>query len=86
MSDINAATRSDLGHLPADKEHLDHISHSFADESPESKARWFQSLTMEERMELLCSFTDLLLSLNPDIAERRVAEPIAGRIRVLSLT
>lgn len=60
------------------------ISHSFADESPEAKARWFQSLTMEERMAIFCEFTELLLTLNPDIAERKDATPIAGRVRVLS--
>ena len=32
------------------------ISHDFAEESMEVKARWFQSLTMEERMEALDSW------------------------------
>ena len=60
------------------------ISHSFSEETPESKARWFQSLTLQERMELLCAFTDMILSVNPQIKDQKDAEPVAGRIRVLS--
>ena len=53
-------------------------------ESPEAKARWFQSLTLSERMELLCSFTDLALEANPALPDRKHVEPIEGRIQVLS--
>lgn len=60
------------------------ISHNRCDEDPISKARWFQTLTMEERADLFCAFTELILEINPKIAERKVAQPIAGRIRVLS--
>lgn len=42
-------------------------SHAFSEETPEAKARWFQSLSMTERMELLCLFTDLMLEINPAI-------------------
>jgi hypothetical protein len=62
------------------------ISHNRQDETPEAKARWFQSLTLTERMELLCSFTELLLAANPKLMEQRDAEPVEGRIRVLSAT
>ena len=62
------------------------ISHSREDESMEAKARWFQSLSLSERMDLLCSFTDLILSNNPKIAEKKDAQPVAGRVRVLSKT
>jgi hypothetical protein len=61
------------------------ISHDRQEESPEAKARWFQSLSLAERMELLCVFTDLAIAANPKIAERKDAQPIAGRIRVLTL-
>ena len=64
---------------------LGRVSHSFADETPESKARWFQSLPVEERMEAFCEFMDLLLALNPELAEGSHAEPVAGRVLVLSL-
>ena len=61
------------------------ISHDRREETPEAKARWFQSLPLSERMELLCFFTDLILDNNPQIVEQKRAQPIAGRIRVLSL-
>ena len=59
------------------------ISHSFKDETPESKARWFQSLSISERMDMLCSFTDMILDNNPGIVERRNAKSVTGRIQVL---
>ena len=62
------------------------ISHSREDESMEAKALWFQSLSLSERMDLLCFFTDLILSNNPEIAEKKDAQPVAGRVRVLSKT
>ena len=60
------------------------ISHDLAEETPEAKARWFKSLSLSERMDLLCFFTDLVLENNPLIAERKDAEPITGRVLVLS--
>ncbi|MBN1903186.1 hypothetical protein JW926_17830, partial [Candidatus Sumerlaeota bacterium] len=57
--------------------------HSFDAETPEAKALWFQSLSIEERMEAFCSFTDLILQNNPKILESKHAEPVAGRIQVL---
>lgn len=62
------------------------ISHTRQAESPEAKARWFQSLTLAERMELLCSFTDLVLENNPTIMEQRDAQPTSKRIRIISTT
>ncbi len=59
------------------------ISHDRLEETPEAKARWFQSLSFEEREELLCSFTDMILEINPKVAELKDAQPIKGRIRVL---
>ena len=60
------------------------VSHGRREESQEAKARWFQSLTLAERMEMLCSFTDMILGVNPRIVEQKDAQPIAGRVRVLS--
>ena len=60
------------------------VSHDRADETPEAKARWFQSLSLEERMELLCAYTDLALSVNPNLPDRRDARSTTGRIRILS--
>lgn len=62
------------------------ISHDRQEETIEAKARWFQSLSLAERMDLLCSFTDLILDNNPDILEQKDAQPIPGRVRVLSKT
>ncbi len=60
------------------------VSHDRHDETPEAKARWFQSLSLSERMELLCAFTDLVLGVHPDLPDRKDAEPVEGRIQVLS--
>ena len=62
------------------------ISHDRQEETIEAKARWFQSLSVSERMDLLCFFTDLILSNNPDIVEQKDVQPIAGRVCVLSKT
>ena len=61
------------------------VSHDREEETPEMKARWFQSLTVEERMEVFCAWTDLILALNPKILEQKRAEPIPGRVQVLDL-
>lgn len=59
------------------------ISHDRNEETPEAKARWFQSLSMNERMDLLCEFTDIILQLNPEILDTKDAKPIKGRIQVI---
>ena len=61
------------------------ISHDREEESLEAKARWFRSLSLEERMEILCSITDLVLENRPEILQAKRAEPIPGRVRVLTL-
>jgi len=60
------------------------VSHDWQEETPEAKARWFQSLSLNERMDLLCWFTDMVLSANPSIREQNDVEPVAGRILVLT--
>ena len=60
------------------------ISHDWQDGSIEAKARWFQSLSLAERMDMLCWFTDLMLAANPKIVERQHDQPLAGRIRVIT--
>jgi hypothetical protein len=62
------------------------ISHSRTEETPEAKARWFQSLTLSERMDMLCYFTDLILENNPNIMGLKDAQPTSKRIRILSKT
>jgi hypothetical protein len=70
--------------IPTDMERA--ISHGREEETPEAKARWFQSLPIDERMELLCAFTNFFLERNPKIPELRNARSPAGRVRVLSAT
>ena len=62
------------------------ISHDREEESIESKARWFQSLSLSERMELLCSFTDLALEINPKLPELKDDQQTKKRIRIISKT
>ncbi|MCU0285537.1 MAG: hypothetical protein MUF15_03965 [Acidobacteria bacterium] len=59
------------------------VSHCFEEETMESKVHWFKSLSIPERMEMLCFFTDLILDNNPKILEKRNVKPITGRIQVL---
>ena len=63
------------------------VSHDRADESPEAKARWFQSLTLEERMDLFVSYTNLISSNNPDnMRQKRNTRPARARFQFISLT
>jgi hypothetical protein len=48
------------------------------------KTRWFRSLPLSERMEMLCSFTDLALALNPSLPDLKDAQETKRRIRILS--
>ncbi len=62
-----------------------HISHDRNDESPQAKARWFQSLTVAQRMDYLCEITDLALENNPKIAELKNDQSTSKRIQILTL-
>ena len=61
------------------------VSHSWDDESLEAKARWFRSLSVEERMAYLVELTELALRNNPRTAESKDAPAASGRVRVLAL-
>ena len=60
------------------------ISHDRNDETIEAKTRWFKSLSLSERMEMLCSFVDLALTLNPELSDKKDAQQIKGRIQIIS--
>ena len=62
------------------------ISHDRREESIENKVRWFRSLSLEERMEMLCSFTDLAVTINPKLQEVARAQQTSGRIQIISTT
>jgi hypothetical protein len=61
------------------------ISHSRESETLRAKARWFQSLTLDERMDYLVAMVDLILENNPTAAAKSYAQPASGRVQVLSL-
>jgi hypothetical protein len=60
------------------------ISHDIRDESLAAKARWFQSLSLEERMDVFVAFTNLILENNPDVVKKKYVRPASERIRVIS--
>ena len=60
------------------------IVHDIQEESIEAKARWFQNLSMDERMQNLCDFTELAMALNPKIGDQRIVKSFTGRIQILS--
>jgi hypothetical protein len=60
------------------------VSHDRSEETPEAKARWFQALPLAERMELLCAYYDLFVTVNPHLVDHKDAQPIKGRVLVLS--
>jgi len=62
------------------------ISHDFSDENLEAKAKWFQSLSLEERMEMLCFYTELIFENNPNVVERKNAELPTRSFRLITKT
>jgi hypothetical protein len=60
------------------------VWHDRQQETMEAKTLWFRSLSIAERMEVFCSFTDLILSVKPNMKDRRYSQPIVGHIQVLS--
>ena len=60
------------------------VTHDRREETIDAKARWFRSLTLTERMDMLCFFTDLAMTVTPALQERGHAQPVEGRIQVLS--
>ena len=63
-----------------------HVSHNRLDESLEAKTRWFRSLSLADRMQMLCEFTDLVMSVNPKVAKAGRAQSSAEGIRYLTLS
>lgn len=62
------------------------VSHSFADESIDAKAKWFKSLSIEERMDVFVAFTNLILENNPDIVNQKDIKRALGNVRILAAT
>ncbi len=60
------------------------ISHLRSDETIEAKVKWFRTLNLSERMDLLCAYTDLALELNPQLPDKKYAQQAKKRIQILS--
>jgi len=54
---------------------MESVSHDIQEKTIEAKARWFQSLPISERIEIFCAFTDLILEINPTIADHKDDQP-----------
>jgi len=61
-----------------------YVSHDREEETLAAKTRWFQSLSVEERMRWLCDFTDFALEMNPNLPRLKRAQSITGRIQILT--
>ena len=61
------------------------VSHDRRQESLEAKADWFQSLSLEERMDVFVAFTNLILENNPDIVNEKPLPAASDRVRVIFL-
>ena len=60
------------------------VSHSREEESLLEKARWFHGLSLEQRMEIFCEMSDLILANRPELMRNKPhAEPVSGRVQVL---
>lgn len=62
------------------------VSHNRNEESIEAKVRWFKSLPVSERMEIFCAFTDLALTINPDLPNKKDAQQTKRNIQIISAT
>jgi len=60
------------------------ISHNRSDETIEAKVKWFRTLSISERMDMLCTYTDLALELNPQLPDKKHAQQAKKRIQILS--
>jgi hypothetical protein len=60
------------------------VTHDRSEESPFAKARWFQSLSIEERLRLFCEVTELAIARNPELLKGNDVRPVEGRTQVLS--
>ena len=62
------------------------VSYDRRQESLEAKAVWFQSLSLEERMDVFVAFTNLILENNPGIVKKKPLPRASDRVRVISLS
>ena len=60
------------------------ISHDRNDDTIEAKVKWFRALTLSQRMDMRCTFTDFALELNPQLPDKKYAQQTKGRIQILT--
>ncbi len=60
------------------------VTHDRKEENIEAKVRWFKSLSLSERMDMFCAFTDLALTLNPDLPDKKDAQQTERRVQIIS--
>lgn len=60
------------------------ISHHREDGDVIAQSHRFKTLSVEQRLELLCEWTDFCLELNPALALKKHAQPIPGRVQVFT--
>ncbi len=58
-----------------------HVSHDW-NESLEEQARWFRSLSLEERMQILDEFTEFLLAVNPGLLRNKVSDAASAEAHI----
>ena len=63
---------------------MHNITHDRSSESIREKAKWFQTLTVEERLDMLSFLTELALQRNPHLMEFKHDQPTSSRIRVIT--
>lgn len=59
------------------------VSHDRSEDTPEGKARWFQSLTMEQRLAIFMDAFKLTLEINPNIIKANDAGPVRKGVQIL---
>lgn len=59
------------------------ISHDRDEETSAGKARWFLSLTPEERLDYLDEIVDLALAVHPEILEQKNVEQAERRVQII---
>jgi hypothetical protein len=60
------------------------IAHGWDEETPEAKARWFQSLTIQERLRIFTEWSRFVLAINPRIVDIKHARSPRPGIQILS--
>ena len=60
------------------------VKYGVAEETIEAKTLWFKSLSIQERIEVICAFSELAYDLNPKLAERPNDQPTGRSIQILS--